>query len=254
MKNDFGKLLAVFAIIAIAAGIGFSQFMGAGADQEGDGLTKSDVQEIVKDYINENPGIIVEAFQKHRQQQQEEQQRQQREQFLENKDDILASDYSPVVGNESDDAVVVVEFFDYNCGYCKRAIDDVNKVIDEHNVKFIFKEFPILSESSRTAARYALAAQEQGKYLEYHTALMEYKGQKNEENLLDLAEEIGLDPEKLKEDAQSGKVEEELQKNKELAQKIGVRGTPAFIIGDNISPGYIPYSQMKTLIEQAQEG
>lgn len=250
MSSNFAKLAAVFAILVLGAGIAFNQFMGASAE----GFTKEEIQDIVKETINENPSLIVEAFTKYRQEQQEAQQREQREMFLKNKDKVLKSDYSPTFGSDADDAVVVVEFFDYNCGYCKRAIDAVNTVIEEdNNVRFIFKELPILSPSSTMAAKYALAAQEQGKYLEYHTALMKHQGQKDEKVLESLAKEIGLDVEKLKKDADSSKVQKELEENKQIASQIGVRGTPAFIIGDSITPGFIPLDQMQRLIEQAKE-
>lgn len=250
MNNSFAKLAVVFAVIVIAAAIGFNQFMGADAKS----YTKEEIQEIVKEYINDNPEVIVNAFQKHRAEQQAAQQAEQREKFMANKDKLLSSDVSPTVGSDADDALVVVEFFDYNCGYCKRAIDAVNKVIEENeDVRFVFKEFPILSDSSRLAAKYALAAAEQGKYLEYHTALMEAKGGKTEEKLLSIAKDLGLDTEKLKKDAESSKIQKEISENRELAQSLGISGTPAFIIGDEMQPGYIPYEQMKEIIEREKE-
>ena len=250
MNNSFAKLAAVFAVIVIAGAIGFNQFIGADAK----GFTKEEVQEIVKEYINDNPEVIVNAFQKYRTEQQAEQQKEQREQFLANKEKVLSSDVSPTVGSDADDALVVVEFFDYNCGYCKRAIGAVKKVIEENeDVRFVFKEFPILSDSSRVAARYALAAAEQGKYLEYHNALMNAKGGKSEEKLLSIAEDLGLDTEKLKKDAGSSKIEKEISDNRALAQSLGISGTPAFIIGDEMQPGYIPYERMQEIIEQEKD-
>lgn len=254
MKNSFFKLAFVLAVILIAGGIAFNHYTGVQADQNDQAMTKEDVQEIVKQTIADNPEIIVEAFQKYQTQQREAQREQQREKFLENKDKLLENNNSPTIGAESPDAVTIVEFFDYNCGYCKRAIGAVNQIIEEEDdVRFVFKEFPILSASSETAARYALAAHEQGKYLEFHTALMEFKGQKNEESILKLASELDLDIEKLKEDAKSDKVSEELEETKALARELGVTGTPAFVIGDEFAPGYIPYEQMKGMIEKAKD-
>ena len=250
MSNHFGKLAAIFAVVVLAGAIAFNQFMGATADS----FTKEEIQEIVKEYIDENPSIIVDAFTKFRQEQQQAQQREQREKFLANKDKILSSETSPSIGSDADDAVVIVEFFDYSCGYCKRAIDAVNSIIDqEDDVRFVFKEFPILSPASTMAAKYALASREQGKYLEYHTALMKAQGQKTEEKLKELALEVGLDFDKLKKDANSSKVQKELDDVRALAQSIGISGTPAFIIGDEIAPGFIPLDRMKALVEQARE-
>lgn len=249
MSKNFLKLGIVFAVIILAGAIGFNHFMGAQAD-----YTKEDIEQIVKEYIEENPNIIVDSFERYRNQQQLVYQQQQREKVLAHKDKLLASETSPAIGSDADDAIVIVEFFDYNCGYCKRAIDAVNTIIkEEKDVRFVFKEFPILSPSSKTAAEYALASREQGKYIEYHTLLMKHQGNKDEKTLLDLAKKAGLDVEKLKKDAQAPKIQEELDNNRALAQSIDVRGTPAFIVGNQISPGYIPLEQMKQLIEIARQ-
>lgn len=257
MKSDFTKLAFVLAVVLIAGAIAFNYYTGAQADKNsgsGESFTKKEIQEIVKETISENPEIIVEAFQKYQKDQRQAQQEKQREQFLANKDELFEDNNSPTIGSDNPDAVTIVEFFDYNCGYCKRAIGAVNKVIDtEENVRFIFKEFPILSESSELAAKYALAAEKQDKYLEFHTALMEFKGPKNEESLTKLAKDMGLDVNKLKKDANSEEVNKEIQETKALARKLGISGTPAFIIGDDLSPGYIPYEQMKAMIEKARK-
>ena len=144
---------------------------------------------------------------------------------------------SPVVGNAKGD-VPVIEFFDYNCGYCKKAFPDVAKLIDkDKQVKLILKEFPILSKGSEEASRVALAAKMQGKYWEFHRAMLESQGQANEASALRVAEKLGLDMTRLKKDMASPEVKKEIDDTRKLATKMGIQGTPHFIVGDRIIPG-----------------
>ena len=131
------------------------------------------------------------------------------------------------------------------------ALPDIKKVVDNYeDVKIVFKEFPILSPDSEMASRYALAANEQGKYFEYHSALMEAKGRLNESRLLDIAEGLSLDIEKLKEDKESEKVTALINKTREKAQEIGIRGTPAFVVGDDLVRGAVGYDVLKEYLDK----
>ena len=112
---------------------------------------------------------------------------------------------------------------------------------------------PILSESSLDAARYALAAHKQGKYFEYHTELMNFRGTKNAESLEKIAADLGLDVEQMKKDADSEEIRNEIKTSLELSRDLGIRGTPAFIVDDTLSPGYLPYAQMKGVIAEARK-
>lgn len=148
-----------------------------------------------------------------------------------------------------DAKVTMVEFFDYNCGYCKQVATDVENLLKEDkNVRVVFKELPILSDTSEVAARYALAAHKQGKYMPYHMALLQHQGPISETFLLDTAKTLGLDADKLKKDANTQDVRDMLAKNVDLAKELGVRGTPFFIIGREKVPGAIGLSRMKEII------
>jgi protein-disulfide isomerase len=151
----------------------------------------------------------------------------------------------PAVGAE-DAAVTVVEFFDYNCGYCKRAAEPVNALQERHtpeNVRIIFKEFPILSEGSRIAARYALAAAELGndQYRKVHDALMAAASIHDESSVKSALMKAGIDirpiEEKLLDDEVTAFIEKQLQENYELAHKLGIGGTPSFVVGDQLVKG-----------------
>jgi protein-disulfide isomerase len=144
---------------------------------------------------------------------------------------------SPVVGNVQGD-VPVIEFFDYNCGYCKKAFLDLAKLMDkDKKVRVILKELPILSKGSEEAARVALATKMQGKYWEFHRAMLESQGQANEASALRIAEKLGLDMTRLKKDMASAEVKKEIDDTRQLASKMGIQGTPHFIVGDRIIPG-----------------
>ena len=134
--------------------------------------------------------------------------------------------------------MTVIEFFDYNCGYCKKAFPEVAQLVEkDKQVKVIFKEFPILSKGSEEAARVALAAKMQGKYWEFHRAMLEAQGQANEAGALRVAEKLGLDMARLKKDMASAEVKKEIDDTRKLATKLGIQGTPHFLVGDRIIPG-----------------
>lgn len=193
---------------------------------------------LVREYLLENPGVIVEALEKFQQQEEERALRAAQENLEKHRDWLESSD-QPIAGNPDGD-VTVVEFFDYNCGYCKRALDDVVKIVEsDNNVKFVLAEMPILGPSSETAARWALAAKEQGKYFDYHVALMRHRGGKSESTLAGIAEDLGLDVDQMRKDADSDKVTRKIAKFRQVASDLGISGTPAFIVGDQVMRGYV---------------
>ena len=151
--------------------------------------------------------------------------------------EIYRDAQASVAGNPDGD-ITVVEFFDYNCGYCKHGLHDVIKLVEtDPKVRVVFKELPILSKGSEEASRVALAAQRQGKYWELHKAMLGAKGQMNEAAALQIAEKLGLDMDKLKKDMASPEVKAEIEKAAALAKKLGVNGTPDFLIGDRAVAG-----------------
>jgi protein-disulfide isomerase len=159
---------------------------------------------------------------------------------------------SPVVGNTNGD-VPIVEFFDYNCGFCKKAFPDVAKLVEkDKKIRLILKEFPILAKGSEEASRVALAAKMQGKYWEFHRAMLEHQGQANEASALRTAEKLGLDMAKLKRDMTSPDVKKEIEETRKLASKIGIQGTPHFIVGDRVIAG-APENLPEVLDKQVSE-
>ena len=159
---------------------------------------------------------------------------------------------SPNLGNLSGD-VTVVEFFDYNCPYCRKAGKTIQALLaSDENVRVIYREWPILGEASVYAARAALAARTQGKYEELHWALMNGEGRATEASILKIARDLGLDITKLKLDMNSPAVEAHISQSSALARNLGFTGTPAFIVGDRTAPGMLSVGEITAMIAEAR--
>ena len=198
---------------------------------------KRAIEGIVKDYLVQNPEVFLEvqgALETKMAQQEAERTK---SLVAAHAKEIYRAPNAPVAGNPDGD-ITVVEFFDYNCGYCKRGFSEIAKLVEQDkSVRVVFKEFPILRDESEQAARVALAARMQGKYWEVHRDLITTKGLVNEAVGLKVAEKHGLDLEKLKADMASPEVKAELDRVKELAQKLSINGTPHFLVGDRAIGG-----------------
>jgi protein-disulfide isomerase len=161
---------------------------------------------------------------------------------------------TPEAGNPSGD-VVVIEFFDYRCGYCRRSAPDLFGLVrDDSNVRLIYKEFPILGSGSMMASRAALASRKQGLYQPFHEALMTADIDFSEASVMEVAELVGLDAERLKADMEDPEITAHIEANYALAHALGIQGTPAFIIGDELIPGSLDRAELDKLIKQAREG
>lgn len=212
-------------------------------------LTEEEVKELALEAIIENPQIIMEALAIL-----EEQRQIARTQDLLRQRDFLESDpNAPFVGN-AEGETVIVEFFDYNCPYCKRAAESVKALLEtDEDVRVVYREWPILGEGSVFASRAALAARAQGKYEEMHWGLMEMRGRADEASVLALARSVGLDLDQLRVDMDSDAVNNHIAASRQLAQSLGFTGTPAFVIGDALVPGAVPLSELQSLIADARE-
>lgn len=212
------------------------------------------MEDFVRDFILNNPEVLMESVNRMNEKAQKKQNEDAQKVVEENRAFFYTDPSLPEAGNPKGD-VTVIEFFDYNCGYCKHALDVVKKVVDnDKNVRVRFIDFPILSPQSETASKWALAAAKQGKYWEFHQAVMTSPAPKTEENLANIAKTVGLDVEKLKKDAASDEVKKEIERNKEMAQKLGINGTPGFIVGKEILRGFAEYDAFKTIIDKQRKG
>ncbi len=236
------------AILFVAALMAISPLSARAQD-----MTPEEVKRLALEAIRENPQIIMEAV-AILQAQEEEAARAATDRVLSEQRLLLEQDpNAPVIGNPEGD-VTLVEFFDYNCPYCKRAAPDVKTLLDfDDNVRVVYREWPILGDGSVFAARAALAARNQGKYEAFHWALMDLKGRAEEASVLKIAADLGLDIGKLRADMQSEEVEEHIQTSMTLARLLGFNGTPSWVIGDNLVPGLVGIDELQRLIEVARE-
>lgn len=198
---------------------------------------KKQIEAIIKDYLLANPEVMIEVQSALEAKMEKLQAERLQSALKENSAEIFRAASAPVAGNPKGD-VTIVEFFDYNCGYCKKAFSDLAAVVAaDKNVKIVLKEFPILSKGSEEAARVALAAGMQNKYWEFHRGMLESQGQANEASALRVAERLGLNMAKLRTDMVSPEVRKEIDRARALAQKMGIQGTPHFLVGDKVVPG-----------------
>jgi protein-disulfide isomerase len=214
---------------------------------------KEAIEQVIHDYLLAHPEVLVESLQTFDEQQAAGEAAQQKEAIAANAEELLRGAGSPVGGNPNA-AFTVVEFFDYRCPYCKTVAGDfIDTAVEDGDLRIVFKEFPILGEWSVLAAKAALAADKQGKYLELHRALMEHKGEPSAEAVFDVARKQGIDVERLRQDMEAPDIADQLERNHALARAIGIRGTPAFIIGDELVPGALSMDDFKEKVA-AQRG
>jgi protein-disulfide isomerase len=242
----------VFALFVVVAGPSVNR-----AFAQTEALTPAQrqaVEDAVGDYLRKNPEIVIEAINILRQREQAAETADARNVIAARGPEIFNDSATPVGGNPDGD-VTLVEFFDYQCGYCKRVFPTVNKLVeDDGKIRFVYKEFPILGPVSVYAARAALASHGQGKYREFHDALMKARGALTEDGVLRIADTVGLDRSKLLEEMSRNEAEYDLvfARNRDLAQALKINGTPAFVAGDAVIRGAADYASMKHVIDQVR--
>lgn len=210
----------------------------------------------IRDYLLENPEVLMEAIQVLEQRRADQSAQQEKLMLSENRDAIFNDGYSFVGGNPDGD-VTVVEFMDYRCGYCKRAFPAVEELLaTDGNIRFIVKEFPILGEASVLAARYAIAAQilaGDEVYKELHDKMMQWNGDINEAALARLSRGLDMDHEAVLEKMNDDDVTEIIQKNRDLAVRLQIQGTPTFVVGETFIRGFAELEQMREIVRLVRE-
>lgn len=212
----------------------------------------ADFADQAKDYLLENPEVIVDAVRQMEMRQRATEENELTAVVVARSDEIFNDPASPVGGNPAGD-VTLVEFFDYNCPYCRQAAPIMQKLQQaDSGLRIVFKEFPILGPGSEFAARAALASQKQGKYIAFHEAMMAYKGSISESSTLELAAKVGLDVEQLKADMGDPAIETAIEANFALADALRISGTPSFVSGTEITRGLVDLDTMTRLIAAAR--
>jgi protein-disulfide isomerase len=206
-------------------------------------------ERIVRDYLLSNPQILREVAEKLREQDEAKADAARADVFRKGASDIYDSEHQVVLGNPNGD-VTLVEFFDYNCGYCKQALADTEELLkSDPKLRLVLKEFPVLGQDSVDAARVAVALYSQApdKYLEFHRRLLSAEAA-NAEVALGIATELGLDPAKLSAALADPKIEANLVEVQKIARQLNINGTPTYVIADRVLPGLGGADTLKELI------
>lgn len=253
-KQSRGLRALVFATFALA---GLSVVFSALALLFAAGIlpplrSTDDLERQLRAYLLNNPGVIVESLNGMELRRQAAAESEVTAVISERHDEIFNDPDSPVGANAQGDAILV-EFFDYNCPYCRQATPMLDRLEQEDKgLRLVFKEYPILGPGSVFAARAALASQKQGKYLAFHKAMMAYQDRITETSSLEVAANVGLDIEKLKQDMKDPAIDEAIRRNIALAQALRISGTPTFVAGREIVRGLTDAGGMKRLIASAR--
>lgn len=206
------------------------------------------VEKIVREYLLKNPEIIVEALDAYQKKQRLDETAAVTRTLAERKKEIRQDPGSPVAGNPAGD-VVVVEFFDYRCGVCRRVHPIVAELMrSDKKIRRVFKEWPILGPESVFAARAALASRRQGKYFAFHNALMAAKRALNPASIMAIAEKIGIDSKRLRRDMDRPEIAAILKRNFALAAALKLKGTPSFVIGNQLLRGGRDLESLKAIV------
>ncbi|MFA4993768.1 MAG: DsbA family protein [Bdellovibrionales bacterium] len=215
---------------------------------------RGEIEIIIRDYLTEkHPEILAQGLQNLQQRDQEAADAKTKEKIASEKDRLFNDSATPIAGNPKA-KVTLLEFYDYLCGYCKMAEDAVEKVLKEDkDVKVVYKNYPILGPVSLEAAKAGLASVKQGKFQEFHSALMNKKEHLTSEMIYQVAKEVGIDVEKLKKTMGEASINDAINASLKLGQDLGVRGTPFFIVNSASFPGVLNYEQLKNAVDAARK-
>jgi len=224
----------------------------AHAAEPAGGPSREAIEQIVREYLLAHPEVVAEALRALEARQRADKRQRVSTAIRAHRDELLADPGTPVGGDPQGD-VTIVEFFDYRCGYCRSVAPIVKQLLrQDKRIRVVYKELPILGPESLLASRAALAAHAQGKYTAFHEALMGAGGPLTSDAIMDIARRSGLDTASLRRDMESPQITALLRRNHALAGALGVTGTPAFIVGDELVPGALDLATLAQLVERAR--
>ena len=250
MKSISRMAITAAAVFMAAVAAQSAQAEPFSADQH------QQIEGIVKDYLMAHPEVIQDVMTELEKRQQDAETEKHRAAVADNKATLFTSPHQVVLGNPQG-KVTMVEFFDYNCGYCKRALPDMVELLKTNpNLKFILKEFPVLGEGSVEAARVAVAVRMQDatgkKYLEFHQKLLGGRGQADKAHALAAAKDLGFDMARIEKDMNSDEAKKTIDENLKLADAIGVSGTPTYVVGNEVVVGAVGLDTLKEKLAAEQ--
>jgi protein-disulfide isomerase len=241
-------------LTAAAAALMLLAPIGTTAQAEMTDAQKSEIEQLVREYILANPEIVEAALIALEEKQRAAEKAKQSDAIVELNSAIFDSQHQAVIGNPNG-SVTMVEFFDYNCGYCKRAFNDMQALVESNpDLRVVLKEFPILSEGSLEAARISVAVTKLApqSYADFHRELLIRGGSANREKALSIAKEMGLDIAALEAEAAKDDTAANFTEVRKIAQAIGITGTPSYVIGNEAVFGAVGFDQLQEKIAAAR--
>lgn len=218
---------------------------------------RGEIEKIIKDYLVKHPEVLEEASAELDKRKQAAEADKARTEIKNHSDALFNSPRQVTVGNTKGD-VTLVEFFDYNCGYCKRALSDLTTIMkDDPKLRVVLKEFPVLGPGSVEAAKVAVAVRMQDagkKYFDFHLKLLGGRGQADLARALAAAKEAGFDMARIQKDMASDEVAASINENMKLAEALGLNGTPSYIVGDEVVVGAVGLAALKEKVNVARCG
>ncbi len=244
-------IAAAFAVLLAFAAPAAAQGTAAPPTAE----ERARFESMIRDYLLRNPEVLQEALVELEKRQAQAEDRARAEAFNANRDALYRSPNQIVLGNPNGD-VTLVEFFDYNCGFCKRALPETVELLRaDPRIRLVLKDFPVLGPGSVEAAQVAVALKMQvqgAKYFDFHQKLLGSRGQATGARALEVAREIGADMDRLQRDMQSPQVRDTLAENARLAELLRINGTPTYIVGDEVVVGAVGLQRLRENIVRAR--
>jgi protein-disulfide isomerase len=214
---------------------------------------RQQIEAIIHDYLMHHPDVLIAALRQAEDKLHQDDEAKASQALAEHRHEVFNDPSTPIGGNPRGD-VAIVEFFDYRCPYCKQVEPSLESLLKQDpKLRLVYKEFPILGPVSVTAAHAALAAQRQGKYDAFHTAMMEARGNITDDTVYRIAASVGLDVDKLKHDMASSDITQQIKANMKLADALDIHGTPAFVIGDKVVPGAVDLDDLKSMVAKSRK-
>ena len=252
VKPSIVKPVLILLVLILLAVGGYSFF----AKSAGGVANNEEIESIIADWIAENPQAIIDSVSNMQRKMMEEQNKEAQKNISKKKSELYDDKDSPAYSASKKYDVTIVEFFDYACGYCKKANSTVNQLLaDDKNIRVIYKEFPILGAPSMEMSKAALAVNiiKPKLYKKFHNALMTTQ-KRGKEAVAEASGKIGLSVSKIEKALKEHEtqIQDAINRNLQLGSSIGVRGTPGFVVGEELIPGALGLDAMKEKVAKAR--
>lgn len=246
-------MLALLRPVALAAAVALLPVSAGAQGPTFSDAQRQEIERIVKDYLLRHPEVLQEVVAELEKRQAVAEADRQKTSIAEHREALFNSKHQVTLGNPQGD-VTLVEFFDYNCGYCKRALADKLALLkSDPKLRLVLKEFPVLGPGSIEAAQVSIAARMQDptgkKFTQFHEKLLGGRGQADRARAMAVAKEVGFDMARLEGDLKSAEVRQSLEEVMRMAEALGINGTPTYVIGESIIPGAVGASTLRQQIE-----